>query len=169
MTDASQVGARILRDLRRGRGWSWQEQARLLKRLAEPHGVERIAAATTESISRTIARWESGRYPYKPDERYQLLLAYAYAIRDGEAAVAPGSDLDHLMVALGEMGVSLDADRSCGRSRPRQRPLEPGRFSRSWHLTTRAGYAERWRAPTDSTKRYGQPTSFRMGRSRRSR
>lgn len=108
MTEASRVGARILKELRRGRSWSWQEQARLLKRLAEQHGVERIAAATTESIGRTIARWESGRYAYKPDERYQLLLAHAYATRDGEAAVAPGSDLDRLMVALGELGVSLD-------------------------------------------------------------
>lgn len=108
MTEASRVGARILKELRRGRSWSWQEQARLLKRLAEQHGVERIAAATTESIGRTIARWESGRYAYKPDERCQLLLAHAYATRDGEAAVAAGSDLDRLMVALGELGVSLD-------------------------------------------------------------
>jgi hypothetical protein len=108
MAEASQVGARILKELRKGRSWSWQEQARLLKRLAQQHGVERIAAATTASISRTIARWESGRYAYKPDERYQLLLAYAYATRDGEPAVAPGADLDRLMVALGEMGVSLD-------------------------------------------------------------
>lgn len=66
MAEASQVGARILRELRRGRSWSWQDQARLLKRLAEQHGMERIAAATTESIGRTIARWESGRYAYKP-------------------------------------------------------------------------------------------------------
>jgi hypothetical protein len=108
LAEAPEVGARILKELRRGRSWSWQEQARLLKRLAEQHGVERIAAATIESIGRTIARWESGRYAYKPDERYQLLLAYAYATRDGEAAVAPGSDLDRLMVALGELGVSLD-------------------------------------------------------------
>lgn len=55
---------------------------------------------------REIQRWEAG--DHAPDERYQLLLAHAYATRDGSATIEPGSDLDRLIAGLAVMGVPVD-------------------------------------------------------------
>lgn len=68
---------------------------------------------------RTIARWESTTYEYRPDERYQLLLAHVFAVRHGRTAIGPGSDFDHLLLALQTLGVSverLDALRALAHS-----------------------------------------------------
>jgi hypothetical protein len=72
-------------------------------------------------VVREIQRWEAGEHA--PDERYQLLLAHAYATRNGSATIEPGSDLDRLLAALAVMGVSLDR-RTFLRRRPspRRRP-----------------------------------------------
>lgn len=101
-------GSAKLKELRQARGWSWKDEARELQRLAKRLNVERVASATVESIARTVARWESGQYKYKPDERYQLLLAHAYAVRGGRAAVGPDSDFEHLLSALAGMGVPVE-------------------------------------------------------------
>jgi transcriptional regulator with XRE-family HTH domain len=108
MGEARQSGARLLKELRQERGWSWKEEAHTLKGLAQQLGIRRVTAATTTSIERSIARWESGDYEYRPDQRYQLLLAHAYATRNGRAALGPGSDFDRLMDAFAAMGIPLD-------------------------------------------------------------
>jgi transcriptional regulator with XRE-family HTH domain len=108
MEEARQSGSRLLKELRQERGWSWKEEAHTLKGLAQQLGIRRIAAAATTSIERSIARWESGDYEYRPDQRYQLLLAHAYATRDGRPDLGPGSDFDRLMDAFAAMGIPLD-------------------------------------------------------------
>lgn len=104
----SSDSALMLKELRTRRGWSWRSEAHELKRWARQLRVERVVSATVDSVARTIARWESGRYPYRPDERYQLLLAHVFAVSDGRVALGPGSDFERLMTALAAMGVSLD-------------------------------------------------------------
>lgn len=108
MKEERQSGPRLLKELRQERRWSWKEEARTLKGLAQQLGIRRIAAAATTSIERSIARWESGDYEYRPDQRYQLLLAHAYAVRDGRVELGPGSDFDRLMDAFAAMGISHD-------------------------------------------------------------
>lgn len=108
MDEGRQSGSRLLKELRQERGWSWKEEAQTLKELAQQLGIRRIAAAATTSIARSIARWESGDYDYRPDQRYQLLLAHAYATRDGRADVGPGSDFDRLLDAFAAMGIPHD-------------------------------------------------------------
>jgi len=98
-----QEPARILVQLREGRGWSQAQLARHLKHLAERLGVQRVADAAVPSIKRSIERWEAGTS--RPDERYWLLLAHVYAIRDDKVDLGPGSDLDRLLDALALMGV----------------------------------------------------------------
>ncbi len=94
---------RIFARLRDGRGWSQMDLARLLKHLADWLGVVRVAGATAESIKRSVERWEAGG---RPDERYWLLLAHAYATsNDGKAVLGPGSDFERLMLAFELMGV----------------------------------------------------------------
>jgi len=89
---------RIFARLRDGRGWSQMDLARLLKHLADWLGVVRVAGATAESIKRSVERWEAGG---RPDERYWLLLAHAYATsNDGKAVLGPGSDFERLMLAF---------------------------------------------------------------------
>jgi transcriptional regulator with XRE-family HTH domain len=115
-TDADsrgQVGGRALdagelrlKELRQGRGWSQRDEALLLKQSAGRFGFHHIAGTKTRSVVREIQRWEAGEHA--PDERYQLLLAHAYATRDGSATIEPGSDLDRLIAALAAMGVPLD-------------------------------------------------------------
>ncbi|WP_119731478.1 helix-turn-helix domain-containing protein [Thermomonospora amylolytica] len=96
--------AHVLRRLRLARGWSWTEQARHLRRTARELGFARIGAATTSSVQRTIARWESGRTV--PSEQYQVLLAHLYGRTNrGEAALGPGSDFAELLAAFAGMGV----------------------------------------------------------------
>lgn len=101
-------GALLLKELRRARGWSWKDEARELKRHAQRLHLERVASASVDSIARTIARWESGQYPHRPDERYQLLLGHAYALRDGRAALGPLSDFERLLKALAAFGVPAE-------------------------------------------------------------
>ena len=100
-----QAAAHILKELRKEQGWSWKALASILKSLAQQLGIERVASAGTTSIERTIARWESGDYRYKPDERYQLLLAHAYAASGRNAGLGPASDFDRLMAAFAAMGI----------------------------------------------------------------
>jgi transcriptional regulator with XRE-family HTH domain len=103
---ALNAGGPLLKELRQGRGWSQQDEAQLLKQLARRFGFHHIAGTKTRSVVREIQRWEAGEHA--PDERYQLLLAHAYATRDGTATIEPGSDLDRLLAALAVMGVPLD-------------------------------------------------------------
>jgi transcriptional regulator with XRE-family HTH domain len=103
---ALNAGGPLLKELRQGRGWSQRDEAQLLKQLAGRFGFQHIAGTKTRSVVREIQRWEAGEHA--PDERYQLLLAHAYATRDGSATIEPGSDLDRLIAALGVMGVPLD-------------------------------------------------------------
>lgn len=108
---ASGDGALLLRELRRARGWSWRDKARELKRHAQRLHIERVASASVDSIARTIARWESGHYAHKPDERYQLLLGHIYARKDGAAALGPESDFARLLAALTAFGVDDEGRR----------------------------------------------------------
>jgi tetratricopeptide (TPR) repeat protein len=106
MAGASEYWPELLKQLRRDRGWSWKQQARVLRGLAEKLNIERVAQADVASIERAIARWESGDYPYKLSAQYQLLLAHAYATSSsGQASVGPGSDLDRLLSTFAIMGV----------------------------------------------------------------
>jgi transcriptional regulator with XRE-family HTH domain len=94
-----------LRRLRLARGWSWADQARCLKDLASKHGFPRIAAAQTNSIKRTIARWENGDFA-APGYQYQVLIAIAYArTPSGTVALGPGSDFAEYAMALAALGV----------------------------------------------------------------
>lgn len=94
---------RIFARLRDGRGWSQMDLARVLKHLAGQLGVKRVAAATAGGIKRSVERWEAGG---RPDERYWLLLAHAYAVtNDGKADLGPGSDFQRLLIAFELMGV----------------------------------------------------------------
>jgi transcriptional regulator with XRE-family HTH domain len=100
------AGGLLLKELRQGRGWSQRDEALLLKQLAGRFGFHHIAGTKTRSVVREIQRWEAG--DHAPDERYQLLLAHAYATRDGSATIEPGSDLDRLIAGLAVMGVPVD-------------------------------------------------------------
>jgi transcriptional regulator with XRE-family HTH domain len=122
MEEARQSGSELFKELRQERGWSWKEEAQVLKGLAQQLGIRRIASAATTSIVRSIARWESGDYEYRPDRRYQLLLAHAYATRNGRADLGPGSDFDRLMDAFAAMGIPTIDERRCVRSSRRLRP-----------------------------------------------
>jgi len=77
--------------------------ARALRALASTLGVQRIAAALPDSIRQTIKRWETKGI--RPDQRYCLLLAHLYAVRDDRSDLGPGSDFDRLFVAFELMGV----------------------------------------------------------------
>lgn len=89
--------ARLLRELRIDRGWSWQREAETLKQRAQELGCERVALAAAASITRSIARWESGRYHYRPDDQYQLVLASVFS--------DVTSDLERLLEALAAFGL----------------------------------------------------------------
>ncbi len=102
---AEMAAARTLRRLQERRGWSWTDLARALASAARDLGVTRVAAASQASIRRTVARWERPDHPMAPDERYQVLLAYLYATRDGVPSTGPGSDLEALLGALAEHGI----------------------------------------------------------------
>ncbi|MFJ9035696.1 hypothetical protein ACIRF8_03785 [Streptomyces sp. NPDC102406] len=100
-----QVGAATLKRLRLARGWSLAETARAVidaaARLGQP------LDSTVASVQRSVARWESGKAPILPGERYQLLLAHLYA-RDvaGQPALGTGSDFAELLNALRQLGES---------------------------------------------------------------
>jgi tetratricopeptide (TPR) repeat protein len=110
MAGASERWPELLKQLRKDRGWSWKQQARVLRELAKKLKIERVAQADVASIERAIARWESGDYPYKLSGQYQLLLAHAYATSSsGHASVGAGSDLDRLLSAFAAMGIPQEA------------------------------------------------------------
>jgi transcriptional regulator with XRE-family HTH domain len=96
------AGGPLIKELRQGRGWSQRDEAQLLKHLARRFGFHHIAGTKTRSVVREIQRWEAGEHA--PDERYQLLLAHAYATRDGSATIEPGSDLGR----VSKVGVSRE-------------------------------------------------------------
>ena len=103
-------GGPLLKELRQGRGWSQRDEALLLKQLAGRFGFHHIAGTKTRSVVREIQRWEAGEHA--PDERYQLLLAHAYATRNGSATIEPGSD-PGLRRSLGMSGSSVGDPESC--------------------------------------------------------
>jgi tetratricopeptide (TPR) repeat protein len=100
---------RWLVELRQRRGWSQTNLAETLRRLAETlpkdQGVGRVALTSTDSIKRTIRRWETEGV--RPDDRYCALLTHAYAMKGDAATIAAGSDLELLMSAFAAMGVSM--------------------------------------------------------------
>lgn len=101
------TACRLLRQLREQRGWSWADQARALRAVADQLGVTTSASTQLSSLQRSIARWESTASRTVPGERYQLLLAQLYARnRFGELALGAGSDFDTLLTALDHHGVS---------------------------------------------------------------
>lgn len=96
--------ARRLRRLRTSRGQSWAALAGELAAQARRLRFARIASTQPSSIRRTIARWEAGTSI--PDERYQVLLAYAYARTPlGPVSLGPGSDFAELLETFALMGV----------------------------------------------------------------
>jgi tetratricopeptide (TPR) repeat protein len=100
--------ARTLRALRERRGWSWADEARAIKEAARVLAVDAVARTAVASLVRTIARWESESKPVVPGERYQLLLAYAFAARGDDVVVGRGSDFDELMSVFASLGASTD-------------------------------------------------------------
>ncbi len=108
------TACRLLRQLREQRGWSWADQARALRAVAEQRGVTASASAQLSSLQRSIARWESTASQTVPGERYQLLLAHLYARNgSGELALGAGSDLDTLLTALAHHGVPAQRTANC--------------------------------------------------------
>lgn len=104
MDSDRQSGAGALRRLRLSRGWSWSDEARVLRGLARGLHFARIASTTLASIRRTVARWESGETT--PGEQYQVLLAHAYArTSTGAVVLGPGSDFAELLNALAHFGI----------------------------------------------------------------
>jgi hypothetical protein len=105
------TACRLLRQLREQRGWSWADQARALRAVAEQLGAT-ATSVQLSSLQRSIARWESTACRTVPGERYQLLLAQLYARNgSGELALGTGSDLDTLLTALAHYGVSAQRTR----------------------------------------------------------
>ncbi|MEV5412049.1 hypothetical protein AB0K60_24825 [Thermopolyspora sp. NPDC052614] len=100
--------ARTLRALRERRGWSWADEARAINDAARVLAIEAVARTSVASLVRTIARWECEGKPVAPGERYQLLLAYAFAVRGNDVAVGRGSDFDELMSVFADLGASAD-------------------------------------------------------------
>ncbi|MGV9884001.1 hypothetical protein [Streptomyces sp. NPDC003006] len=99
------VGAAGLKRLRVSRGWSLAGAARavldMAGRLGQPFD------SSVESVQRSVARWESGKSPILPGERYQLLLAHLYARgTDGQTSLGAGSDFAELLDALRHLGES---------------------------------------------------------------
>lgn len=130
-----------LRELREARGWSWKDEARELRRHAQRLGIERVARANPDSIVRTIARWESTTYEYRPDERYQLLLAHAF-----------GSDIDRLLLALEAMGWAR-SDSTPSAPSPMLWTTRPTkRSSRRWPRGLRTALEQPCRTPAGSTR-----------------
>jgi transcriptional regulator with XRE-family HTH domain len=102
-----QDGKRELRRLREQRGWSWTDEARAIRDMAQRLGIGRLDAANLSSIRRTIARWESDATASNtPDERYQWVLAHLFAERNGRTDLRPGSEFAQFMSALPALGVT---------------------------------------------------------------
>ncbi|GAB3474589.1 hypothetical protein [Amycolatopsis cihanbeyliensis] len=105
MSTDRDTGARLLRQLREGRGWSWADLARALRDTARQLAVTSLTHRQVTSIQRTVARWESGTERTSPGDRYQVLLAHLYArTPSGDLALGPGSDLGTLLDALRHFG-----------------------------------------------------------------
>ncbi|WP_052770407.1 hypothetical protein [Streptomyces sp. CNQ-509] len=102
-------GAAMLKALRRRRGLSLAGTARALRDIAEQYGQTSMTLPSTAGVQRSVARWESAR-PTRPDDRYQLLLAYLYArTPTGDLALGPGSDFAELLDALAHLGEDTQA------------------------------------------------------------
>jgi transcriptional regulator with XRE-family HTH domain len=105
MTTDRETGARLLRQLRERRGWSWADLARALRDTARHLGMTSPMNQQVSSIQRTVARWESVSERTRPGERYQLLLAHLYARTPaGDLAFGPSSDFAALLEALRHYG-----------------------------------------------------------------
>lgn len=103
------VGARLLRQLREGRGWSWADLARALRDTARRLAVAPFMDRQVSSIQRTVARWESVAERTCPGDRYQFLLAHLYArTRTGDVSLGPGSEFSALLDALRHFGTPPD-------------------------------------------------------------
>ncbi|MFQ6142640.1 hypothetical protein ACLMNJ_06120 [Streptomyces seoulensis] len=99
------VGAAALKRLRLARGWSLADTARAVIRTATALG--QPLDASTASVQRSVARWESSTAPILPGERYQLLLAHLYARgTDGQIILGAGSDFAEFLDALAHLGES---------------------------------------------------------------
>jgi transcriptional regulator with XRE-family HTH domain len=100
-----ETGARLLRQLREARGWSWADLARALRDTARQLEVTSLIHRPVASIQRSVARWESLADRTGPGERYQFLLAHLYArTPSGVLALGPGTDFDTLLDALRHFG-----------------------------------------------------------------
>ncbi|MCG8917853.1 hypothetical protein L6E12_18900 [Actinokineospora sp. PR83] len=106
MTTADRdTGARLLRQLRERRGWSWADLARALRDTARGLAVASLMNRQVASIQRTVARWESSTDRTSPGDRYQFLLAHLYArTPSGRVALGPRSDFVVLLDALRHFG-----------------------------------------------------------------
>ncbi|MFC0115375.1 hypothetical protein [Kibdelosporangium aridum] len=113
MTTADRTaGARLLRQLREKRCWSWADLARALQDKANELEVTSLADRQVASIQRTIARWESATARTSPSDRYQFLLAHLYArTPSGTTALGPGTDFGILLEAFQHFGTSADRIR----------------------------------------------------------
>ncbi|MFF4121802.1 hypothetical protein ACFY0P_51735 [Streptomyces sp. NPDC001714] len=99
------VGAATLKRLRLARGWSLARLARAI--IAKAAELGQPLDASLASVQRTVARWETGRGPILPGDRYQLLLAHLYArSADGQTSLGAGSDFAELLDALALLGES---------------------------------------------------------------
>lgn len=115
MSADKQAAGRLLRRLRLARGWSWADQARELRSLARGMSFARISAASTTSVQRNIARWESGTST--PGDQYQILLGHLYARASiGAVAVGPGSDFAEYLIALSEFKVPRESIEELSRA-----------------------------------------------------
>lgn len=99
------VGARLLRRLREGRGWSWADLARALRDTARLLAITSLTNRQVASIQRTVARWESLGGQTSPGDRYQLVLAHLYARTPaGDLVLGPGSEFSALLDAFRHFG-----------------------------------------------------------------
>ncbi|MGW5657484.1 hypothetical protein [Streptomyces humi] len=99
------VGAATLKRLRLARGWSLAGLARAI--IAKAAELGQPLDVSVASVQRTVARWETGKGPILPGDRYQLLLAHLYArTADGQTSLGAGSDFAELFDALGYLGES---------------------------------------------------------------
>lgn len=105
MSTDRDAGARLVRQLRESRGWSWADLARALRDTASRLAITSLKNRQPASIQRTVARWESLTDRTSPGDRYQFLLAHLYArTPSGDLALGPGSDFSTLLDALRHFG-----------------------------------------------------------------
>jgi hypothetical protein len=107
--DARRIWGHTIWRLRKLRRWSQDRLALELQRTSVRIGYG--LPPNREHITRAIQCWEAAERA--PSDDYCVVLVAAFALEEelGDGSLTPGSELDQLMTALGEMGYDVDRRR----------------------------------------------------------